>query len=138
MYVCCRLRLTSSYDGAFFKPVSQVTVSLKEESSDDSTIISSKTSTLTRNQVQCYLLCMAFSHCRTRTQWLHCSVQKLPPLYGLGFQFRSRSRSPIVTVKCLHCWNGYLHLDREPSPCVCPAMQVSQYGLCYRQLYLQK
>ena len=53
--LCCRLR-SSSYDGGFFKPVSQVTVSLKEESSDDSTIISSQTSTLTRNQVQYHLL----------------------------------------------------------------------------------
>ena len=61
LIVFCRLRSTSSYDGAFFKPVSHVTVSLKEESSDDSTIISSQTSTLTRNQVQYYTLCTVTS-----------------------------------------------------------------------------
>ena len=49
-FIFCRLRSPSD-DGGYFKPVSQVTVSLKEESSDDSTIISSQTSTLTRNQV---------------------------------------------------------------------------------------
>ncbi len=45
----CRLR-SSSFDSSYFRTSSGAFSSVKEESSDESTIISSQTSTLTRNQ----------------------------------------------------------------------------------------